>query len=574
MAQRVFVVGLDGATFDLIGPWVKEGLLPNFARCMREGAYGPLESTMPPMTAQAWTSFLTGKNIGKHGLVDFTMRRPGSYDLRVVDARIRDGDSLWKVLGEAGKRVIVINVPMTYPPEPVNGILISGMDAPSVESPFTYPASLRDELLKAFPSYRIEPKGREFLQKGQYAQFLENLLAVEDTRFEVSRHLLRKHPWDFFMVVFRATDYAQHWFWKHMDPDHPQRAPGDEAFADAILRVYRRMDEMLGAYLDELDDDVVFALMSDHGAGPASNTIVYLNTWLRDLGLLHFKTETQKGGVSGLGALAKKLFVSKVLWGAYVELRRQLPSGWKDRLKEWFPRIERKVHSLVLFSEIDWSRTQAYSQELRGTIWVNLKGREPQGIVEPGEEYERLCKTISERLYELRDPETGETIVERVYRREELYSGPYLDRIPDLIIGWKKKQGRFLYHTGRGSLSSRRAPVQILTSKALRRDLRPNGRHTVHGIFLFRGKSVRRGVEVQGARIIDITPTILHLMGEPIPSDMDGKVLTEILSTDFRSSNPVRFKETVAQALHEGTTGYSEEEEREIEERLKGLGYI
>jgi len=573
MAQRVFVVGLDGATFDLIGPWVSKGLLPNFARCMHEGAYGPLESTIPSMTAQAWTSFLTGKNIGKHGLADFTMRRPGSYDLRVVDARLRDGDSLWKLLSDAGKRVIVINVPMTYPPEPVNGMLISGMDAPSVESSFIFPASMRQELLTAFPAYRIEPKGREFLQKGQFAQFLENLLAIEETRFEVARWLLRRHPWDFFMVVFRATDYVQHWFWKHMDSDHPQRAPGDEAFADAILQVYQRMDEMLGAFLDELDDDVVFALMSDHGAGPASNTIVYLNTWLRDLGLLRFKTESEKG-VVGLAARVKRLLVSTILWGAYTELRRQLPSGWKDRLKEWFPQIERKVHSLVLFSEIDWPRTMAYSQELRGTIWINLKGREPQGIVEPGDEYERLCKTLSEGLYELRDPETGETIVEHVYRKEEMYSGPYMDRIPDLIIGFKKKQGKFLYHTGRGALSSRRSPVQTLSAEALRRDLRPNGRHTVHGLFLFRGKPIRRGIEVKGPRIMDIAPTILHLMGQPIPSDMDGKVLTEILSPDFCASNPVQFKETAAQAPHEGTASYSEEEEREIEERLKGLGYI
>jgi predicted AlkP superfamily phosphohydrolase/phosphomutase len=568
--RRVFVIGLDGATLDLILPWVREGRLPNLALLMADGAYGKLRSTIHPMTAQAWTSFMTGKNLGKHGLVDFFMRRPGTYELQIVNAMSRDGETVWGILSQAGKRVGVLNVPMTYPPEPVNGFLVAGMDTPTRDSQFTDPPQLKEELLKAVPNYRIEPGGYRPVpgDERRCKEFIEETWGAAEARFEATKYLMERSPWDFFMVVFRATDRVQHWFWKHMDPQHPLRIAGDEEYADVILKTYERMDAMLGYFVEGLGDKVTIIVVSDHGAIPIGHKVIYLNTWLAQESFLKFKPD------SGSGALGRNTSVSGLLWRLWRRMKRSLPADERRALKSAFPRLERKVTSHLTFADIDWTQTRAYAMEQREAIWINLEGREPQGRVKPGEEYERLRDEIIERLMGFTDPETNQPIVERVYKREELYHGPHLDKVPDLLLCLA--EAGYRYRLARHNPArQRKQAIEILGGHELMTDYRASAGHALDGVCILRGEGIRAGYEIEGAHIMDMAPTILHLMGEAVPNDMDGRVLEEIFDPQFLASHPVAFRDVQPrESVDIAQRTYASEEEQEVLERLQGLGYL
>jgi predicted AlkP superfamily phosphohydrolase/phosphomutase len=565
--KKLLIIGLDGATFDLIGPWVQEGKLPALASLMAQGAHGELTSTIPPMSAQAWTSFMTGYNIGKHGLVDFVMRQPDSYGLQIVNAKSRDGATLWGLLSERGSRVRVLNVPMTYPPEEVNGSLVSGMDAPSLDSPFTFPPSLRERLLEAVPGYVIESGGQNYLQghRRQPERYISMILDVARARLDATRLLINEGPWDLLMTVFRLTDTVQHWFWKDMDPQHPFHDPADARWGDTIERIYRYADECIAALLQACGDDTAVMVVSDHGFGPVGDRVVYLNTWLQQQGFLNFQ------GAPGGGV--PQLFVRRVVWPVWRALKRHLPTPAKRWLKKTFPRLERRFPSMLALSGIDWPKTRAYAFEVRPGIWTNLKGREPAGTVEPGEEYEALRDEITRRLYEWRDPIDGEAVVTQVWKREELYHGPHLDRIPDLLLELRRPGG-YGYVLQHGNLSDRQRPIDRVTAEAFSQSLRPNAGHTLNGICLIKGAPVLPGVRLSGANIIDMAPTALYLMGEPIPDDMDGRVLSEAIDPDWLAAHPPRYSTGQATVRDLDVPTYASEESEQVEERLRGLGYL
>jgi predicted AlkP superfamily phosphohydrolase/phosphomutase len=565
--KRLLIIGLDGATLDLIAPWMEEGKLPTLAGLIDQGAHGELASTIPPMSAQAWTSFMTGYNIGKHGLVDFVMRRPDSYTLQIVNAKSRDGATLWGLLGKSGRRVAVLNVPMTYPPEEVNGFLVSGMDAPSLDSPFTFPPSLRSRLLEAVPGYVIESGGQNYLHgsRRQPERYIEMVLDVARARLDATRFLMEEQPWDLLVTVLRLTDTAQHWFWKDMDPQHPFHHPADAVWGDAIERIYRYADECIATLLQACDDDTTVMVLSDHGFGPMGDRVVYLNTWLQQQGFLRFQ------GTPGGGA--PQFFVRRAVWPLWRGLKRHLPTPAKRWLKKTFPRLERRFPSMLALSGIDWSGTRAYALEVRPGIWIHLKGREPQGIVEPGAEYEALREEIIARLHEWRDPIDGQPVVARVWKREDLYHGPHLDRIPDLLLELRRPGG-YGYHLQHGNLSDRKQPIETISAEAFFRTLRPNAGHTLNGICLIKGPHVRPGTRLSGANIVDMAPTALYLLGAPIPDDMDGRLLTEAIDPDWLAQHPPRYTagQTTARDLDVPTYGH--EESKEVEERLRGLGYL
>jgi predicted AlkP superfamily phosphohydrolase/phosphomutase len=562
MSEQIIVVGLDGATFDLILPWVQEGLLPNMARMLREGAAGTLLSTVPPMTAQAWTTFMTGKNMGKHGVVDFVMRRPEGYGLQMVNAASRRSETLWGYLSGLGMQVGVLNMPMTYPPEPVNGFLVSGMDTPSDESCFTYPPELQEELQARFPGYTIETRSFPLVYgpRQDRGRLLQELIHSEEERYQVGQFLRSRFPCDLFVVVFRSTDLAQHWFWKSMDPAHPHRQPGDEQYTQAILQVYQHVDQLIGRYMAEKKTLVV---LSDHGSGPVGDRVVYLNTWLRDQGWLSFQsTHLQR---------FRGQFLIKGVWKMWRRVRSTAPPWLRKLLLGRFSGMRRQLPSLFALSDIDWSRTRAYSVEVRGTIWINLKGREPEGIVESGAEYEALRDEIAQQLLELRDPVTSSPLVAQVYRREELYHGPYLDLVPDLLVVWVSEPYSPL--TLHGSLSRRKRPVEVLDANQLARLTRPNGSHRLNGVCTLWGEHVAHGARIEQARLQDVASTILYRMGVPIPSDMDGRVLSEAFDPGYVAHNPVQYVEGALDVAGE-RRGYGADEEKQVLDRLSDLGYI
>jgi predicted AlkP superfamily phosphohydrolase/phosphomutase len=562
MSEQIIVVGLDGATLDLILPWVQAGRLPNMARIMREGAAGTLSSTLPPMSASAWTTFVTGKNMARHGVVDFFKRRPGSYSLQILNAASLRSGTLWGYLSSLGRQVGVLNVPMSYPPEPVNGFLVSGMDTPSVQNRFTHPPELQDELLERFPGYTIETRAFPLMYgpRRNPPRLVEELIRSEEERYQVGQFLRSRFSCDLFMVVFRSIDTAQHWFWKSMDPAHPHRQPGDERYAQAILQVYQHVDQLIGRYMAEKK---TLVLLSDHGFGPVGDRVVYLNTWLRDQGWLSFQsTHLQR---------FRGQFLIKGVWKMWRRMRSTAPPWLRKLLLGRFSGVRRQLPSLFALSDIDWSRTRAYSIEVRGMVWINLKGREPEGIVEPGAEYETLRDEIAQRLLELRDPVTGSPLVARVYKREELYDGPFLDLVPDLLVVWASEPYSPL--TLHGSLSRRRQPVEVLDADQLARFTRPNGSHRLNGVCMLWGEHVVPGTRIEQANLEDLAPTILYLMGIPIPSDMDGRVLDEAIDPRHGARHPVQYSDDGLDVTDE-QDGYGADEEKQVLDRLSSLGYI
>ena len=569
---KVLIIGVDGATFDLIKPWVEEGKLPTFKNLLDEGVHGDLISTIPPVTAPAWTSLMTGKNPGKHGLYHFIEPQPGSYEMRYTNARSRLAKTVWEIMCAHGLKVGVINVPMTYPPEPVNGFMISGMDAPENSSAITYPPNLYEELKNKFGIVSPQIRYLGFLSNNKRRDSILGSLEEADHHYQkVTEYLLKKYPVDVAMVVFTSVDTAQHFFWQYMDKNHPRYDPsGGGEFQDAILHVCQRIDKIIGEITEKLSDETSIFIVSDHGFNPTSGRYIYLNQFLAEIGLLKLKENSQENKFM-------KGFVKRAIKKFDGVIRGTLTSPQKAQLARFFPKLRAKwEHQFTGFSNIDWKNTKAYCNEILtfpSSIWINLKGQRPHGIVKPGKEYDDLIEWLTRKIYEIKDPETGKQLVTRVHGKEKIYSGPFLNQAPDLTLAWWDGitfLGKLSFQkNGSGS------HVEFNGDRPLQGG-DWGGSHSIRGITVLKGKSFHKGIELKRAEIIDFAPTLLYLLGIPIPGDMDGRVLHEAFKTDFnvpaRFSNSKHGNSESIGSIKENT--YSDEEEAKVEDRLRGLGYL
>ncbi len=545
--SKVLCIGLDGATFDLIKPFIAQGKLPTFKKLMDSGAFSELRSTVPPVTASAWSSFMTGKNPGAHGLFDFMQRRANSYDLTPVSAFDRDGKAVWDLIGEAGKPVIVMNVPVTWPPQPVNGLLITGMLTPRHAKNYTYPQELADELKNAIGEYIVYSD--EVYSKGRGEIFLQALKYSADQRARAAEYLMQKYPWDFFMLVFPETDTVSHGLWSAYDPTHHEHDPAEAKFRDGILEIYGHIDALIGNLISRLQSPVSILLMSDHGHGPVRN-FLYVNNLLAQRGFLKFKPNlaSQAKRLAFQLGLTPRLVYNILLKLGLGKLRRTLDKrrGGRSLLKRFF----------LSFADVDWSRTTAYSIGYIGEVHINLRGREPHGIVAPGDDYERTRDQVITDLRALRLPD-GTPLIEHIWKKEEIYHGAHLAQAPDILF-----LPRNLETIAFGDF-------EFGSNKVIEKSFGVSSSHRMNGIFVASGAGIKNAGEFSGASLIDLAPTILHLLGLPIPTDMDGRVLTEALA-DTRA---IEYGGTSAGSAAT-REGYSEEEEKEVIERLADLGYI
>ncbi|MGB3940991.1 MAG: alkaline phosphatase family protein, partial [Candidatus Manganitrophaceae bacterium] len=291
---KVLMIGIDGATLDLIKPWAKEGKLPTFKRLLDEGGHGELESVIPPVTPPAWTSLMTGMNPGKHGLFNFIDHDLADYSIRYANAGSRRVPTVWKRLSDLGWRVGVINMPMTYPPEPLNGFCISGLDTPDESSPFVYPPELKLEIERSVGKIYLDPRHLGYMTTDEKRDsVLADLVKIENRRTEIAEYLMAHHPVDVLALVYTATDTVQHFFWHYMDPAHPFYDPrGAERYRDAVLDIYRAIDSNIARLLSSVSDETAVLVVSDHGGGPVSSPVISLNRFLEEEGWLVYK----KGG--------------------------------------------------------------------------------------------------------------------------------------------------------------------------------------------------------------------------------------------------------------------------------------
>lgn len=545
--RRVFVLGLDGATYDLIRPWVDEGHLPNFQCLLRDGASGDLETVIPPYTPVAWPSFMTGMNPAKHGIFDFMYRddKDGRFNVSFYNRSHIRAEPFWHILNSHGRHTGVINVPMTFPPEPVDGFMISGLGTPSQEATYTYPSSLADRL----GNYLVVERN---LYTKDLDSLLEELHYMVEERRQALLQLMDEEAWDCLTCVFTATDTVQHQFWKFIDPHHPQyTTKGAERFGDAIFTIYVKMDAILGEILARLGERDILLVMSDHGFGPLYN-FIHANNVLITLGLLRFKRTPL--------ALAKTLLYRAGITALNVyRVMHSLNLGSANDRRQ-----RQKVRNLMQliflsFDDVDWSRTIAYSLGNFGQLYLNMRGREPQGIVGQ-DEYYQTRKSIRHQLASFVNPETGRPLFGRIFAKEELYEGPCLDQAPDILY-FPAEEADMVF--GKYEFGSNRVVELGFATSA---------QHKMNGVFAAYGHGVRPGVELEGASIIDIAPTVLYLLGVPIPCEMDGRVLKDVLSSDLMRDFPITFGED--RRYVQDRSGYSDEDEDRIREHLKRLGYV
>jgi len=498
--QKLLIIGLDGATWDVILPLVKKNKLPTFKKLMENGVYGDLESTIPPVTGPSWLSFATGKNPGKTGVFDFLNRGEEDLKLRPVSSKYYRNQSIWDYLSNNGYKVGIVAYPTLYPPYAVNGFMISGMGAPIKES-ITYPEELREEIEKFSGEYEVvvdyhKPKYDDMML------FLEDLNRLTDKQFKIVLYLLETKDWNFFIYVCSATDWIQHIMWKHIDRSHPQY---DQKVSPRYAEEFERFFQKIDRFLDQLMNfNVNLLIVSDHGFGPQDQCF-NLARWLENKGYMVRKRTTGRLEVKVKTKLLQTLgFVNRLL-----------------KLKKLISKtLANKVSKSLLTSFIDlidFERSVAYCLGHTipfGGIYIN------PSIKKNLNKYKTIKIKIMNDLQKLGD-EIGKPLKITIYDPEKVYNGNKIHLAPDII---------FTINDWRCVILEENFDRPIFEEKPYSN--RHTGSHRLNGIFLAYGPDIKKGCKIENAKIYDIAPTILHIFGLPIPNDMDGRVLMEIFEPD------------------------------------------
>jgi predicted AlkP superfamily phosphohydrolase/phosphomutase len=499
--MKVLVIGLDGASWNLLKPWIDEGKLPTLKKLIEEGVSGNLESSIPPVTFPAWKCYSTGKNPGKLGTyhwmyIDFDKQKIGINDSLSFKSK-----EIWDYIG-CKLRVGIIDLPTTFPPKKVNGFMISGGIYSS--KGFTYPRELEQKLRE---KYNYEPFIETLIFDTKIEEAVEKVRAAIKSRFEVAKDALRYDKIDFLNLCIFYIDTLQHYLWDSKE----------------VEDVWKYIDDEIGKILDLLKDDWIVIIMSDHGFTSIKATF-NVNVWLQQNGFL--STRVFGFGkfffVTNLNRQKLYSFIKKI---KLIPLLKKLPRPIMLRLAKEVPdeNIGMRVEGMEKY--IDWKNTKAIA--IGDLIYINRKS-----ILD----YEKIRDKLITELESIEDPRSGEKIVKRVYRREEVYWGAFTNRAPDLVIlpntGYRMNHG-----FGPREVFEFKRKGWIAT-------------HKPEGILIVYGPGIKKGEIIEKAKIIDVAPTILHILGIPIPSDMDGRVLKEI----FREDSEFARRELVYQVVEEDKT--------------------
>ncbi len=539
MSRRVLVIGLDGATFRTLAPWAAAGEMPELARLMAAGCHGELRSTFPPLTPPAWSSFMTGKNPGKHGV--FSFRRLAATAYRsgdLITANQLRARTLWDIAGDAGLTIGAINVPPSYPVRPVNGFMVACLMAPAGETQVISPPELR-ALLPPDYTISLEPP-RQLLPadpgyREQCLDYLGKLRRLGEQRAAVTLRLMRERPWDLLSVVFYEPDRVQHFFWSHLAAAGPAgvRPEVVAEIAAAARAIFHDLDAALGELIRAAGPETVTWVVSDHGFGDAPERFVYVNRWLAEHGFLHARKS----------------------WRWRRRIVRRLPA----RLRERYDTLENVF--------VDWSRSHAWCEvmETRSAgVWLNVRGRQPEGRVAPGDDYERMRENIRAGLASLR--EDGRPVFSLVAPREEVYRGPHVEMAPDLVLHAAPSHG-FVFNGLRPELRARGVFAPFV-------EYGFTGAHEPAGIYAVAGPGIAALGRTAEAPIEALAPTILCLLGVPVPDGMDVKPLLELLTPAARATTPVRYVPDRDPDVVDDEGWRSEADQAAVEARLRALGYV
>lgn len=534
--KRAILLGLDGGTFKLLDYYINNGAMPNL-KVMRElGAWGVLNSTFPPTTPPAWSSCITGVNPGKHGIFDF--REPYHKDPKrtlISSYSIRSA-KIWHYLEKSNKTAVLLNVPLTYPPEEIKGYIVSGLMTPSEDVDYTHPKELKNELIKAVGKYiiNIDIPQYDIDHPDDAKKFFDELDEMTRLRVRAFEWLLSEKKWDFFMAVFVFADRIQHLFWKVIDPELDFKRPDAGAIRERTQGLFKKFDELLGRLMKTLGDDTTLFLISDHGFG-STEMWFNANTWLDKLGYL--KLEPAQFFKKRAFALAMNFAESR--FGKSI-----IPKSFARKVRSSV-RAKRSTFKTDLPYSLDMNRTSAF-----------FAGIPSQGIfvTKKGAEREKIKRELKEMILELKLP-NGMQAADEVKFSDEIYFGPETEFAPDLFFVLK-------------NFSVLARPIlgdwQVFRTSANA----PNGFHRKDGVFFAYGKSIAPK-KLEPLEMVDIMPTVLYAMGEKVPKNLDGRVRTDI----FKSPKPIELCEQIVPPYLE-KQAFSDDEQAEIKRRLSGLGYF
>ena len=524
MPRKLALIGLDAADLDVMRPLLERGRLPNIARLLAEGAHGVLRSTVPPVSAPAWATFLTGLEPGRHGLYAFVVEREGQGGTDLANVTDVHGPKLWDWCAAQGARPVVANVPVTWPAPAVDGVIVTGMLTPEAAGVcFTHPPELSDDIRRAVPGYRIDID-RSMME--DRANLFANLCDMNRKHRDAFVHLLRTQRWDCFVGIFTNTDRGQHAFWRS--------ARGD------VDRLFEDVDAHIGEILREIDlATTTVMLMSDHGF-QGCRWKLYVNRALEQSGLL----ATRRAAAQDESYDSRRPDFFEGFQGGR--------GGAQDD-----PGLLGKVLAKVGVGgtlTVDWPRTRAFLWSLdTGGVAVNLKSRYAHGSVEDAD-YESVRSEVIAVLSALRTAD-GVPAFRSVRRREDVYHGEFVRLAPDVVTEPD---------------DSVEFGMDLDAKEAFREHRRPEGHHSPRGFVSITGPGVRKGARIEG-KLADCLPTMLHAMGLAVPSDCDGRVITDA----FEDARPVQVLDAARVGTGASTAAvYTEAEEAELRKSLEGLGYL
>jgi predicted AlkP superfamily phosphohydrolase/phosphomutase len=527
------LIGLDGATFTILDPYAERGIMPFLGELMERGTRARLRSVMPPLTPPAWTSLMTGKHPGQHGVFDFFQKEdPDSVYFRFTNSQDVNSATIWTLASGAGRRVIALNFPLMFPAPPVDGCVVPGGMMPWRQLRLgCHPPGLFDRL-KRLPNFspramldmELEVKAIEGCPDDEYAAWVERHIDREERWFDVLMHLLDTDRAELVGVLFDGVDKLQHLCWRFIDPAcRPSRpTPWERAMIDRCERYFRRLDEMVAEVVTRAGPDATVILASDHGFGPTRD-VFHVNSWLEREGYLAWAEGSERSSAA-------------------------------DDTAVGFAEMTRHVHAL------DWTRTLAYAATPSSqgiNIVANVPGTDDPL---PLDVRRRVTAELVEALRDVRRPHDGCPLVAEVWTREQAFAGPHEELAPDLSL-----------------VLADGGTISILPSDGLvAQRPEPRGHHRWEGIFIASGPGIRAGATVPELSIVDVAPLVLHRLGLPVPDDMAGRVPVEILEPDALLRRPPRRAPAAATPPMPANVGlaFEADEQAAVLQRLRALGYV
>lgn len=557
--KRTLVVGLDAACWEYLDPLLASGQLPTLQGLMDAGAPGTLRSTLPALTATAWSSIVTGKNPGKHGVFGMTRRQPGSYHFEPINARSRSGTPFWTRLNDAGVRVGLVNIPFTHPPDALDGFVVAGFGAPSSAPDLAYPPHVLPWIESRFGDYVPEVGDALFQAGASPSEILVAERAHQERQVQIAISLAARHDIDVLAINLMLLDHANHYM-PHMDQ---------------VQEAIRQCDAHLAQLIDGFSPDNLM-LFSDHGSRRVRGGFLLYN-WLLDHGYCaQLPRSASERRAATNWVLVQWLQHDKKWTGLAeragrrvgTEMLTRLPTAVAARLWEIIERDFPFAQAYVSLSDrTDYSGTRVFLDPGGSRLYINLRGREREGIVSL-EQRASITGELVDDLMRIPDPVTQQPLFSGLHRPEALYSGPAVDRAPDLVLD--------AFGANWHIVPAYYEPVsERLHGRYFTENKRSFGWHSRDGVFVFSGQDLRSESSPAGGGVMDIAPTILYLCGVPIPADYDGRVLSEAIAQGFLDTHPVTHQSGDAAAdLSEQGFQYADDDVDELMDRLRALGYV